>query len=167
MRDMSRQNLKEAFAGESQAHMKYKIFAEQAEKEGFKNLARMFKAVSYAEEVHARNHLKALGEVGDSMDNLQEAKEGEDYEVKEMYPAFRAVAKQQNEDEAVKYIEYALEAEEIHSEMYEEAKKLIAQGNDISDKEFLICPVCGYTAKEQSPDRCPVCNTKGEKFKGF
>ena len=164
---MTEDNLKAAFAGESQAHMKYMIFSEMAEKEGKLNIARLFKAVSYAERVHATNHLKVLGAVKKTPDNLDAAIGGETYEVEEMYPAFLEEAKTQGEKEAEKSNHYALEAEKIHAEMYKNAKQAAVKNKDIQLGEVSICPVCGYTVEGDAPDFCPVCGVKKSLFKKF
>jgi len=167
MRKMTEENLKAAFAGESQAHMRYLIFSKKAEEEGKPNIARLFKAISFAEQVHATNHYRVLGMVKDTPANLEEAMGGENYEVEEMYPAFDAVAKLQDEKDAQRSIGYALEAEKIHEKMYADAKKVAEAGKDIEIGDVYICPVCGYTAEGSAPDRCPVCGTPKEKFAKF
>ena len=164
---MTEQNLKDAFAGESQAHMKYLIFADKAEQEGKSNIARLFRAISYAEQVHATNHFKTLGDLGDTIDNLQSAINGEDFEVEEMYPAYDAVAKLQEEKSAVRSVHYAIEAEKIHSAMYSKARQSIKEGKDVDLGELSICPVCGYTAEGDTPDTCPVCGLVKDKFVKF
>ena len=165
--DMTEGNLRSAFAGESQAHMKYQIFAEMAEKRGLTNLARLFRAISYAELVHARNHLKALGEVRGDLDNIQSGIDGETYEVEEMYPAFKAVAELQDEKTATRSFNYALEAEKIHAVMYRDAKKTVEAGGDISLGDVFICDVCGHTVEGKAPGYCPVCGAMKEKFNKF
>ena len=167
MRKMTEENLKAAFAGESQAHMKYTIFADRAEKEGYPEVARLFRAISYAERVHATNHLRALGGIGDTVANLGEAIEGENHENTEMYPAFNAVAELQGEKAAVRSIHYALEAEKIHEAMYGEAKDIVQTGKDRDTATVHVCPTCGYTVIGEPPDRCPVCRVKKEKFRAF
>ena len=167
MRPMTEENLKAAFAGESQAHMRYLIFAEQAEKEGKMNLARLFRAIAYAEQVHATNHYRELGLIGDSPSNLQEAINGETFEVEEMYPAYDAVAKLQGESGATRSIHYALEAEKIHAGMYAEAKRKADAGADVEIGKVYICPICGYTVEGEAPDKCPVCGAQRESFKEF
>ncbi|MFC1703766.1 rubrerythrin family protein [Candidatus Omnitrophota bacterium] len=167
MHKMTQQNLQAAFAGESQAHMKYLIFAEAAEKEGKSNIARLFKAISYAEQVHATNHLKVLGGIGKTADNLAAALGGEIFEVDEMYPVYNSDAKLQGEKEAEKSTHYALEAEKIHAKMYTKAKEVAVKNKDIELKEVYICPVCGYTVEGEAPEFCPVCGVKRELFKKF
>lgn len=167
MRIITEKNLKDAFAGESQAHMKYQLFSQIAEKEGHANLARMFKAIAYAELVHAKNHLKELGGLQDSVANLQEAMDGENFEVDEMYPAYHAVAELQNEKGAVRSTHYALEAEKIHANMYESAKEVVSTGKDVSVGTIQICDICGYTAEGNAPDKCPVCGAPAAKFTAF
>ncbi|WP_456478703.1 rubrerythrin family protein [Geoglobus ahangari] len=166
MGEMSRRFLSEAFAGESQAHMKYLIFASRAREEGFENVARLFKAIAFAELVHARNHLEALGEVGETKENLVTAINGENWEVEEMYPAYNAVAELQNDNRAKRSIRFAIEAEKIHSAMYTKAKQAVENGKDIEIGEIYICEVCGYTT-DTKIDRCPVCGAGFDRFRKF
>jgi len=164
---MTKANLEAAFAGESQAHMKYLAFAVKAEADGYPHIARLFKAISYAEQVHAINHLKQLGGIGETAENLGAAIGGENFEVTEMYPAYNAVAKLQEEKGATLSIHYALEAEKIHEAMYGEAKALVKDGQDRSDLPVYICPVCGFTVIGDPPEKCPVSRTPSEKFVKF
>ncbi|WP_297514904.1 rubrerythrin family protein [Thermococcus sp.] len=166
-RTMTRKFLEDAFAGESMAHMKYLIFAEQAEEEGFPKVAKLFRAIAYAEFVHAKNHFIALGKLGKTEENLKEAIAGETFEVEEMYPVYKNSAEFQGEKEAVRSTHYALEAEKLHAELYEKAKESVAKGEDIEVKRVYICPVCGYTAVDEAPERCPVCGLPGDKFVVF
>ncbi|MEM3485207.1 MAG: rubrerythrin family protein [Candidatus Methanomethyliaceae archaeon] len=167
MKKMTEENLKTAFSGESQAHMKYTIFADVAEENGYKNVARLFRAIAYAERVHATNHLRELGSVKETKENLQMAIDGENYEVEEMYPAFKAVAELQREFGALRSINYALQAEKIHSAMYTKAKQFVEEGRDPEIKEIQVCPVCGYTVEGEAPEKCPVCGTSRDKFRKF
>jgi len=167
MRKMTEENLKVAFAGESQAYMKYAIFADKAEEEGYPEVARLFRAISFAERVHATNHLRELGNIGGTVANLGTAMEGENYENTEMYPAFNAVAKLQGERGAMLSIHYALEAEKIHEAMYGEAKNMVASGSDIQSAPVFVCPLCGHTVIGEAPDKCPICATPKEKYRQF
>ena len=167
MHKMTKANLEAAFAGESQAHMKYLAFADRAEKEGFSNVARLFKAIAYAEQVHAVNHLKVLGGLSQTADNLATAIAGETYEVEEMYPAFVAVAELQGENSAVRSNNWALEAEKIHAEMYGTAKEAVESGKDAELETVYVCPFCGWTGVGEPPDECPICGAKKEKFVAF
>ena len=167
MHDMTEQNLRAAFAGESQAHMKYLIFADKAEEEGYPNIARLFRAIAHAERVHATNHFNVLGELDGSSDNLMAAVNGENYEVDEMYPAFDAVAKMQGERGAQRSIHYAIEAEKIHAALYTQAKESVEAGSDLNIKKVQICEICGYTSIGDVPDRCPVCGALKDKFTAF
>jgi rubrerythrin len=167
MKAMTEANLKEAFAGESQAFTKYTIFAERAEREGFPEVARLFRAIAFAECVHATNHLRALGGIGDTVSNLDAAIGGENYEVTEMYPAFDAVAKLQQEKGAIRSIHYALEAEKIHELMYGEAKTSVEATNDIPSAPVFVCPVCGHTVIGEAPDKCPVCGLPHDRYREF
>jgi len=167
MRKMTEENIKSAFAGESQAHMKYLLFAQRAEKEGYPNLSRLFKAIAFAEQVHANNHLKVLNGINSSAQNLQVAIDGESFEVEEMYPAYHEVAKLQGEKGAQRSTDWALQAEKIHAAMYEKAKQAVEGGKDVEVKEVFICEVCGYTVEDGAPDRCPVCGAPKNKFRTF
>jgi rubrerythrin len=167
MREMTKENLKAAFAGESQAHLKYLAYSAQAVKEGKPNIARLFHAIAYAEQVHAVNHLKELGGIGDTVANLQAGIDGENFEVDEMYAAYLKVAELQEEKGAMRTMRYAVEAEKIHADMYAEAKVAAEAGNDIEIGEVYICPVCGFTHIAEPPDRCPVCKVKKERFRAF
>jgi rubrerythrin len=167
MHKMTEADLWAAFAGESQAHVKYQAFAGKAREEGFPKLARLFEAISYAELVHAHNHLRALAGLGTSPDNLKTALDGENYEVEEMYPAFNAVATLQNESAAMRSIHYAEEAEKIHAGLYSRARQDVENGTDTPWQKIYICPVCGFTSVDEVPDKCPVCATPRDKFKLF
>lgn len=167
MRQMTEKNLRDAFAGESQAHMRYLIYASKAEEEGKPNVAKLFRAISFAEQVHAANHLRTLGEIGDTADHLQKAVEGENFEIEEMYPAYDVVAKLQEERTAVRSVHYAIEAEKIHAAMYTEARQRVKEGKDIELGDMYICPVCGYTVESDAPENCPVCGVVKDKFVKF
>jgi len=167
MHKMTEANLQAAFAGESQAQTKYLIFAERAEREGLPNVARLFRAISYAEQVHATNHFRTLGNMGKTEENLAAAIGGETYEVEEMYPAFIAVGKAQEEKSAVRSNTWAMEAEKVHAGMYEQARQAVLGGSDADVGDVHICEVCGWTVEGEAPDRCPLCGAKREKFTKF
>jgi len=175
--------LESSYGGESMAHMRYLIFADIAEKEGFKNVARLFRAIAFAEQVHARNHFQRLSKLkdgkkvvadapfgpGNTSKNLELAIMGEEFEVNEMYPTYIEMAKFQKDKEAEISFRYALEAEKIHAKLFSEAKKYVDEGKDMPIDGFIwICPVCGHTliAKEP-PNRCPICAAFGKDFIKF
>ncbi|EOC99662.1 rubrerythrin family protein [Caldisalinibacter kiritimatiensis] len=181
MNAMTAENLRSAFGGESQAHMRYRVWAKKAEEEGFKNVATLFRAISYAEEVHASNHFEALKDekgdflvasgsgfgLGTTSENLQAAADGEMFEVEQMYPAYKAVAEMQGEKLAARFMHYALEAEKTHAELYLKAKDSVDEGKDFNIDSVHVCEICGYTTIDEAPDVCPVCGAKIEKFKAF
>lgn len=167
MGKMTEENLAAAFAGESQAHVKYLVFADRAEKEGRTNIARLFRAASFSEQVHATNHLRALGQVGATADNLAAAIAGETFEVEEMYPAYLEVARLEGNDQAQRSMRSALEAEKVHARLYQEVKKSADAGADASLGTVQVCGVCGYTLEGEAPDKCPVCGAKKEMFRAF
>jgi len=167
MKKMTEKNLWDAFAGESQAHMKYMIFAEQAAKENLREVARLFRANSYAEQIHAHNHLRALGEIKSTAENVAAAVDGEDFEADEMYPAYIKIAQEQGEKQAELSTTWALAAEKVHAELYRQAKEALSQGKDLEIGPIYVCPVCGFTMEGDAPEKCPVCNTPREKFSEF
>jgi rubrerythrin len=167
MKSMTKDNLKAAFAGESQAHMKYAGFAAKAAKEGWDNVAKLFEATSYAELVHATNHFRILGGIGSTAENLGVAIDGETYEVEEMYPAFQAVAKEQEEKRAFQTMDWARRAEIGHAELYAQAKAAVEAGTDIDIDQVFVCDRCGWTGLGEPPDECPVCQAKKELFRIF
>jgi rubrerythrin len=167
MKKMTEENMKAALAGESQAHVKYAAFAVKAEAEKLPNIARVFKANSYAEQVHATNYVKTLGALGSTKDNVAAAVGGESFEIAEMYPAFIATAQSQGEKAAETYFHYALEAEKVHNGLYKAAADAVAAGQDIAFKPVHVCSFCGFTMEGDAPDKCPVCGTPKTKFVEF
>jgi len=156
-------NLKEAFAGESQANRKYLAYAAKADQEGFPQAARLFRAAAEAETVHAHNHLRALKVIGGTKENLKDAVSGETHEFKNMYPGMIAAAKAEGQKDAERSFSYANEVEKIHAQLYQ--KLLDGLGGTQENYPYYVCPVCGYTAEKNAPDTCPVCGTKGSMFK--
>ena len=156
------ENLKEAFAGESQAAQKYTVFARQAERDGFTNIAKLFRLTAEAERIHAEGHLKALDGVGSTAENLQTAIDGETYEFTEMYPPMLEQAEADGH-KARRMFKYAVEAEQVHAKLYKMALEAVQNGQDLTE-EFYLCPVCGYIEMGAPPEKCPVCGLKGEKF---
>jgi rubrerythrin len=167
MNKMTEANLQAAFAGESQAHMKYLNFAEKAEKEGLHNVARLFQAASFAEQIHASNHLRALDGLQGTSANLETALGGETFEVEQMYPAYKVVAEAQDEKKALRSMSWAFEAEKVHAKAYAAAKQDVDAGHDVAAQDIWICTFCGFTMEGEPPERCPVCNTSKDTFKKF
>jgi len=164
---MTEANLKNAFAGESKANTKYNIFAEKAKKEGYLNVARLFKAAAFSEQIHASNHNRILSGVKSTSENLQAGINGESFEVDEMYPAYKAVAVFQGEKQAETYIEWALASEKVHICLYQKAKQAVDDKKDVELGPINVCTVCGYTVDGEAPDKCPICNSLKNKFKAF
>lgn len=167
MKKMSEQSIKESFAGESQAHVKYLAFAETAEREGYPIIARLFRAASYAEQVHATAHLRVLNGVGSTAENVGAALAGETFEVEEMYPAYEAVAQVQAESRALRSIQRALDAEKVHAALYARAQQALQASRDTEMGPVVVCGACGYTAEGEAPDNCPLCGAKKERFVKF
>lgn len=158
-------NLKAAFAGESQANRRYTAFARKAEQEGLKQVAKLFRATAESETVHALNHLNVLREVKSTEENLKAAVEGETYEDTKMYPAFIKEAEKENNQTAVISFGGANATEKIHAQYYKKALEAVEKGSDLQPEDYFVCQVCGYTAEGEAPDNCPICNAPKEKFK--
>jgi len=156
-------NLKEAFAGESQANRKYTAFAKKAEQEGFVKVARLFRTAAEAETIHAMGHLNAMDAIKSTADNLRAAIAGETYEYTEMYPPMLTQAQAENH-KAKRMFGYAVEAEAVHAELYKLALEAVSQGKDLADTKFYLCPVCGHIEAGNPPATCPICGIKGEKY---
>ncbi len=157
-------NTKAAFAGESQANRRYLFSAEKAETEGHSQIARLFRAIAEAETVHARNHLRTLGEIKSTRDNLEAAISGEHHEFTKMYPEFITQAKAEGNKRAEVTFDYANKVEEIHHGLYQNALKALESGQQLADKPYYVCPVCGYTIEDEAPENCPICGAPGSKF---
>jgi rubrerythrin len=158
------ENLKAAFAGESQANRKYLAYAEKADAEGYPQAAKLLRAAAEAETVHAHNHLKALKAIKGTAENLKDAIDGETHEYTSMYPEMVQGAQAEGHSEAERSFNFALEVEKTHGKLYRDMlENLETAGKE--DFPYFVCPVCGHTVGKQAPDTCPVCGTKGEMFK--
>ena len=159
----TQENLKVAFAGESQANRKYLAFADKAQQEGYKQVAKLFRAAADAETVHAKNHLRVMGGVGKTMDNLKTAISGETEEFKEMYPKFIEQARKEKVSDAVILsFDVANQVERIHAGLY---KKALDSLGENEETEYYVCQICGNTVEGEALDRCPICNAPKEMFK--
>jgi rubrerythrin len=180
VREITETNLRSAYAGESQAHMRYAIYSDRAKKEGFLNVSRLFMAVAFAEKVHASNHYRNIRTKGaattvsaavfgprSTAEDLQAGIDGETFEIEEMYPTYKAAAAFQAEKAAELSFTWALEAEKIHVALYKKAKDAVVKGKDVDLGQIQICAVCGYTVEGDAPERCPICKAKKEMFKTF
>jgi len=157
----SEKNLKEAFAGESQANRKYLAFAKQAEKEGYPQAAKLFRAAAEAETVHAHAHLRTLGEIRTTADNLKAAVSGETFEFKSMYPEMIKAAEAEGNKAALRSFTFANEVEKIHAKLYQKALENL---DSLPEADYYVCSVCGYTCEDEAPDTCPVCSAKAKAF---
>ena len=157
----SEQNLKDAFAGESQANRKYLAFAKQADKEGYPQAAKLFRAAAEAETVHAHTHLRTLGGINSTAENLKEAISGETYEFKSMYPEMIKAAESEGEKRALRSFTYANEVEKIHAALYQKALDNL---DAPAEADYYVCSVCGYTCENEPPEVCPVCSAKAKAF---
>jgi len=157
----SEQHLRDAFAGESQANRKYLAFAKKADKEGYPQVAKLFRAAGAAETVHAHAHLRALGEIGNTADNLKVAVAGETHEFKHMYPEMIKDAKEEGNKTAERSFVFANEVEKVHAELYQNALDNL---DGLEEADYYVCSVCGMTVENEAPDTCPVCSAKKSAF---
>ncbi|MGB9928385.1 MAG: rubrerythrin family protein [Methanosarcina sp.] len=181
MKKMTEQHLINAFGGESQANMRYLHFGNQAEKEKFMNVARLFRAIAHAEYIHAGDHYRELRHLnggfvansmaafgpGDTKKNLELAIAGETFEIEEMYPVYIEAAKFQGEKGAQRSFEWSYETEKMHKQLFEKALESVIAGKDVELGPVQVCDVCGYTLEGEAPDRCPICGAVKEKFTAF
>jgi len=154
-------NLKDAFAGESQANRKYLAFAKKAEEEGYISIAKLFRAAAEAETIHAHNHLKELGGIKSTKENLLEAINGETYEFQNMYPQMIEDAKNEGNEGALKSFHYANEVEKVHAQLFKKALENIDKKENV---DYYVCPICGNTFENEAPEKCPICNALKKFF---
>lgn len=181
MKQMTQQNLINAFGGESMANMRYLHFAEKAEKENYSNVARLFRAISHAEYIHAGDHYRELKHLedgfvansmgafgpGDTLKNLGLAIAGESFEIEEMYPTYMEVARYQDEDGAHRSFKWSYETEKMHRKLFKKAEKAVTGKKDVELGAIQVCEVCGYTVEGEAPEKCPVCDSGKEEFTAF
>ena len=158
------ENLKEAFAGESQANRRYLAYAKKAKSEGYPEIAKLFQAAAEAETVHAMAHLRVTGNVRSTQENLDEAMKGESYEFKQMYPRFIEEARDEQNKAALASFQNAMAVEQVHFSLFNEAANALAQGKDLPSRNIFICTVCGNTVLDSIPDKCPVCSSAKDEF---
>jgi len=160
----TKKNLKNAFAGESQANRRYLAFAKKAEKEGYLQVAKLFKAAAEAETVHALNHLKIIGEVNSTAENIKAAIFGETHEFKSMYPEYIDIANQEGNKQAVWSFNVASKVEKIHANLLNKINTALKTGQQLDKVDYYVCKVCGNTVESSPPDRCPICGASKEQF---
>lgn len=160
-------NLKAAFAGESQASRRYHAFAEVAAREGKPNVERLLRAAAFSETIHAKKHLSVLGELKDTAANLRAAISGENYEHTSMYPEFISEAEKEGNEQAALSFRYANEAEKAHERYFTAALEAVEAGGDLPTQDYWVCTGCGYTMEGEAPERCPVCGAPRSMFERF
>jgi rubrerythrin len=158
------ENLKAAFAGESQANRLYLAFAQKAEEEGFIQAAKLFKAAAEAETIHALNHVRITGQVKSTLDNLGTAVSGETFEFKKMYPEYLGTAKQEGSKQASWSFDVASKVEQIHANLFQKAIDAMKNKKELEKVDYYVCGVCGNTVEGSPPDKCPICGSPKEKF---
>ena len=158
------ENLKAAFAGESQANRLYLAFAQKAEEEGFTQAAKLFKAAAEAETIHALNHVRTTGQVKSTIDNLGTAVSGETFEFKKMYPEYLSIAKQEGNKQASWSFDVASKVEQIHANLFQKAINALKNKKEMEKVDYYVCGVCGNTVEGSPPEKCPICGSPKEKF---
>lgn len=160
--DKTDKDLREAFAGESQANRKYLAFAKKADAEGYSQAAKLFRAAAESETIHAHKHLRYIGGIGDTTTNLAAAIEGETYEYTTMYPQFLADAVSEGDDDVAQFIKYVVTVENEHADLYKEMADSLGNNDDV---RYFVCNVCGHVHTEEAPESCPVCGAPKSAFK--
>lgn len=158
------ENLKDAFAGESQANRRYLAFAEKAEKEGLMQAAKLFRAAAEAETIHALNHLRITGEIKSTIENLDAAVSGETLEFKEMYPKYLSIAKQEEKNQAAWSFDVANKVEQVHAGLFSKAVEALRNNKELTKIDYYVCSVCGNTVEGLAPEKCPICGAPKTKF---
>ena len=158
------ENLKEAFAGESQANRRYLAFAKKAETEGLPQAAKLFKAAAFAETVHALNHINVMDDVKSTLENLKTAVSGETFEFDEMYPNYIEIAKEEGNKKAVWSFDVANKVEKIHAGLFSKTIQAITDKKEVTDTDYYVCEICGNTVESAAPERCPICGAPKQKF---
>ncbi len=158
------ENLEDAFAGESQANRRYLAFARKATKDGFAQVARLFRAAAEAETIHALNHLRIMGEVKSTSDNLVAAVSGETFEFKKMYPKYLDLARQEGKQQAAWSFDVANKVEQVHASLFSKAVEALRNNRDLAEIDYYVCGVCGHTVEDTAPEKCPICGAPKAKF---
>ena len=159
----TKDNLKAGFAGESEANRKYASFSAKAAEEGFPHVAKLFKAASEAEAIHARRHLSVYG-VPSTVENLAASISGETEEFTEMYPGFIKESESEGNTDATRSFTFAMKAEQVHAGLYEKALEAVKSGKDLPAEKVFLCPTCGNVSLEKAPGACPICGVPGSKW---
>jgi rubrerythrin len=160
----TKENLAEAFAGESQANRKYLAFAKQAEVDGFPQVARLFRAAAHAETIHAHAHLRAMGGIHKTVENLEVAIDGEGFEFQKMYPPYLEEAQREGDRMAEVSFRNALAVEAVHHDLYSKALAAVKDGSDLAARPVYVCEICGNTVYDHAPDRCEICGVPKDRF---
>ncbi len=163
----TKDNLKAAFAGESQARNKYAYFAKVARKEGYHYIAKIFEETALNEEQHAKDEFKLLEGIGDTVANLKEAIAGENYETTTMYPEFAKVAREEGNNKAAVLFEQIAKVEAQHREKYKKLLEMVENGTVYKREKPTKwrCLKCGYIYEgTEPPQKCPCCQHPGEYF---
>jgi rubrerythrin len=158
------ENLKEAFAGESQANRRYLAFAQKAEKEGLTQVAKLFRAAAEAETIHALNHLRVMGEIKSTTENLDAAVSGETFEFEKMYPEYLGIAQKEENTQAVWSFDVASKVEQVHAGLFQKVNEALKNRKPLEGVDYYVCSVCGNTVENVTPEKCPICGAPKRRF---
>ncbi|TFG90601.1 MAG: rubrerythrin family protein [Syntrophobacterales bacterium] len=164
MDDTLREAIHQAYDGEAKAALRLKAFADKAGEEGYPQLARLFRAISFSEEIHGRRALRLLRDIGTTEENLTESFESEERIAGVAYGEFVKIAEEAGDRASALYFSQSKDVEDVHAKLYKEAMDDILEERETT---YYVCTVCGYVSDGVLPDQCPICGVKKEKFEGF
>lgn len=153
-----------AYTGEAKAALRLKVYAEKADKEGYAQMAKLFRVIAFSEEIHGSRALKVLREVKSTEENLAASFESETHVAEVAYDEFIKQAETEGNKAAVLHFSQSRDVEEIHAKLYKEAMNHFMEEREAV---YYVCKVCGYVADGVLPDECPVCSAKKEQFVSF
>ena len=159
--EKTKENLHKAYEGESKATVRLKVYARKAEDEDYPGPAKLFRAISESEAVHARNNLKMLGEIEDTETNLHDSLAKEEKVAAVSYLDFLAQAESEGNENAARMFSWARDVEKTHAKLYDKALLHLIEEET---PKYFICDVCGYVSDGSIPDKCPVCGSSAKVF---
>jgi rubrerythrin len=162
--DKIKEALNLAYVGEAKAALRLKVYADKAEQEGYKQMARLFRVIAFSEEIHGARALRVLKEVKSTEENLAASFESEKKVAEVAYDQFVKLAEEAGDKAAVLHFSQSRDVEETHANLYKQA---MAHFMEERETTYHVCKVCGYVADGVLPDECPVCGAKKEQFVDF
>jgi rubrerythrin len=164
MDDKIQDALRQAYTGEAKAALRLKVYAQKADEEGYKQIARLFRVIAFSEEIHGIRALKVLREIKTTEENLAASFESEQKVAEIAYDQFVKMAEQVGDKAALLHFSQSRDVEETHANLYKQAMNHFLEERETT---YHVCKVCGYVADGILPDECPVCGAKKEQFTTF